>query len=262
MKPKLNAAAGGKGSLALTDLPKYTREVLGLYGLNVSTDLLVGADHRAIDKLRESADKASCPCLVLVETGALAFAGDDEAKAEAAAERMRRVIQAAHRLGCNSAAMTVSGDRDASAVQIAADRIKALLQGVDRIDLNLLVMSGEGVTKDPDKLTDLIKKIGGFRIGTFPDFEQAARAADAQHYLRRLTPYASALTASSVSFKTGKGGPVHQPYDLIEMAKTVLSVGYQGTLAIDYRGEGDPEEGIAHTKAVLTAALGKEVETE
>lgn len=271
LKSQLNAAAGGSGTLALTDLPRYTRETLGLYGLNISTDLLAGADHKVLDKLRDAADKASCPCLVLVESTPLAFASEDEAKAEAAAERMRRVIHAAHRLGCNAAAVAVAGDVDSAAVQNAADRIKRLLQGADRMELNLLVVSGDGVTKDPDKLTELIKKIGGFRIGTFPDFERASKAADPQHYLRRLTPYASALTASSVSFKPAKGAAAggaggatytHQPYDLAEMAKTVLSVGYQGTLAIDYRGEGDPVEGIEKTKVILTAALGKEVEAE
>jgi sugar phosphate isomerase/epimerase len=265
LKSQLTPASGGSGTLALTDLPRYTRETLGLFGLNISTDLLAGADHKVLDKLREAADKASCPCLVLVESAPLAFASEDDAKAEAAAERMRRVIHAAHRLGCNAAAVAVAGDSDTAAVQQAADRIKRLLHGADRMELNLLIVSGDGVTKDPDKLTELIKKIGGFRIGTFPDFERASKAADPQHYLRRLTPYASALTASSVSFKPPKGNgaaAVHQPYDLAEMAKTVLSVGYQGTLAIDYRGEGDPVEGIEKTKVVLTAALGKEVEPE
>ncbi len=253
------------GTLALVDLPRYTRDTLGLYGLNISTDLLVGADHKALDKLRDAADKASCPCLVLTEATPLSFASPDDAKAEAAAERMRRVIQAAHRLGCNAAAVAIAGDDDAASVLLAADRIKRLLQGADRIELNLLIMSGEGITKDPDKLTELIKKIGGFRIGTFPDFERASKAADPQHYLRRLTPYASALTASSLSFKPAKGdaaGFTHQPYDLAEMAKTVLSVGYQGTLAIDYRGDGNIVEGIERTKAILTAALGKEVDSE
>lgn len=264
LKNRLNAAAGGAGTLALTDLPRYTRETLGLYGLNVSTDLLAGADHKVLDRFREAADKASCPCLVLTEGAALPFAAAEEGKAEAAAERMRRVIQAAHRLGCNAAAVAIGGDDDAAGVLRAADRFKRLLQGADRIDLNLLIMSGDGVTKDPDKLTELIKKIGGFRIGTFPDFERASKSADAQHYLRRLTPFAAALTASSISFKATKGaaGYVHQPYDLTEMAKTVLSVGYQGTLAIDYRGEGDPVEGIEKTKTILTAAVGKEIEPE
>ncbi|MBC8106799.1 MAG: hypothetical protein H7Z14_09440 [Anaerolineae bacterium] len=177
---------------------------------------------------------------------------------------MRRVVQAAHRLGCNAAAVGVAGDPSPSALQNAADRLKKILQGADRMEMNLLIASSDGFTKDPEKLTELIKKIGGFRIGTFPDFERAAKSGDGNHYLKRLTPYASALTASSISFKDAKGGVgyVHEPYDLTEMAKTVVSVGYQGTLAIDYRGTGDPIEGIEKTKAILSAALGKEVEAE
>jgi len=257
-------SSGDEGVLRLTDLPRYARDTLGLFGLNISTDLLVGADHKVLDRLRDAADKASCPCLVLIESTPLQFGSDSDAQAEAAAERMRRVIQAAHRLGCNAAAVTVGSDGTPGAVQSTADRIKKLLHGADRMELNFLIQAGDGLTRDPEKLTELIKKIGGFRIGTFPDFERASKSADPAHYLRRLTPYASALTASTVGFKETKGEPgfVHEPYDLIEMAKTVASVGYQGTLAIDYRGRGDPAVGIEQTKVLLSGALGKEVEPE
>lgn len=264
LKSKLAGPKSGPGALALADLPRYAKDTLGLFGLNISTDLLAGADHKVLDTLRDAADKASCPCLVLVETVPQAFGSDDDAKAEAASERMRRVVQAAHRLGCNAAAVSVASDPSPTALPNAAERLKRILQGVDRMEMNLLIASGDGFTKDPEKLTELIKKIGGFRIGTFPDFERASKSGDGVHYLRRLTPYASALSASSISFKEGKGGVgfVHEPYDLTEMAKTVISVGYQGTLAIDYRGTGDPVQGIEKTKAILTAALGKEVEAE
>jgi hypothetical protein len=125
-------------------------------------------------------------------------------------------------------------------------------------------MSHPGLTANPERLTDLIKKIGGFRVGTFPDFQAASASPDPTHFLRRLTPYASALTASSVSFVASKKPPgfVHEPYDLATLAATVTSVGYTGTIAIDYRGEDDPETGIIRTRTILEGALGKEAPPE
>jgi sugar phosphate isomerase/epimerase len=283
LKKRLTLKRNEPGALQLTDLPRHAREVLNLHGLNVATELLAGADHVALDRLRESADRASCPCLVLVESVPLPFTEEDEAKGEAAVERMIKVLRAAHRLGCNSAAVSVLGEDTPTGFDNAVERMKQVLYSAERLEVNLLISSSPGITSTPERLTELIKKIGGFRIGTFPDFLSASKSPDPVQFLRRLTPYASALTATSVSFKTptvaapkkgtvkggttsvvapatgggGSGGaPVHEPYDLVEYVKTVASVGYQGTLAIDYRGEGDPEVGIRNTRVVLEGALG------
>jgi hypothetical protein len=67
-----------------------------------------------------------------------------------------------------------------------------------------------------------------------------------------------------VKFAAAKKGDrfVHEGYDLAEYVKTITSVGYQGTLSIDYRGEGDTVEGILRSKAVLESLLGTEVAEE
>lgn len=254
--------AGGVGAgrpLQLTDLPRFAREQLNLFGLNIATSMLVGADYERLDQLREAADKASCPCLVLIESEPQPLADEDEDRAEASVQRLIRVAKAAHRLGCNAAAVAVTGPDTDDALSLAADRLRTALQAADRLEINLLLMSHPGLTQRPDRLTELIKKIGGFRIGTLPDFQVASKAEDPSYFLRRLTPYASAVTAASVSFKEGKGGKVeHSAYDLVEYAKVVASVGYTGTLAIDYRGEGDPTVGIVRTREILEAAMNAE----
>lgn len=256
------ASRSTPGALAMTDLPAYAREQLNLFGLNINTSLLAGADLPRLDRLREAADKASCPCLVLVEDATLPFADSDDEKGDAAIARMKRVVHAANRLGCNAAAVGIGGDDNPDAIEFAADRIKRVLQGAERMEVNLLLMARPGLTATPEKLTDLIKKIGGFRIGTFPDFQTASQSGDATHFLRRLTPYASAVTASSLAFKESKKPPgvAHDPYDLMEYVATIESVGYQGTLAIDFRGETDPEQGVKSTRDLLAWALGERPE--
>ena len=46
---------------------------MGLGGLNLSTDLLVGADRARLERVRERSDRASCSCLLLIESEAQAF---------------------------------------------------------------------------------------------------------------------------------------------------------------------------------------------
>ncbi|HYE01948.1 MAG TPA: TIM barrel protein [Phycisphaerales bacterium] len=249
----------GNARLRLADLPRYAREELGLFGLNFSTALLAGSDYESLDRLREAADRAACPCLVLVESEPLDFASEDDDLAEAAVERLVRVARAASRLGCNSASVMLGGVTDEPGVDRSVERLKQVIRVADRLELNILLMSASGLTADPDSLTALIKRIGGFRIGTMPDFELAGLAPDPVLYLRRLTPYAAAVTAATRRGKPVKkaGGP-DEIAELARLARTVQSVGYTGTLALDYRGDGDPVPVLLKARAALEAALGPE----
>ncbi len=257
LKPGKPAA----GTMALRDLPRHARESLGLHGLNISTDMLAGADLPRLDEFRDAADKAGCPCLVLIRPEPLPLFGSDDKKGDDAIVRMTRVVQAAHRLGCNSAALFIApdpGDGDDDAFDLAAERLRKIMAAAEKREVNLLIGSSRGPTAEPDRLTDLIKRVGGFRIGTFPDYQTAAAAPDPLTYLRRLSPYASAVTASTIGFKATKKGVEHQGYDLVAFTKAVIAVGYTGTLAIDYRGDGDVDEGIRHSRAVLESVIGVE----
>ena len=49
-------------------------------------------------------------------------------------------------------------------------------------------------------------------------------------------------------------GP-HTPYDLAPLVEAILSVGYDGTLAIDYRGAGDAKMGIVRSRVSLERLL-------
>lgn len=259
MKPEKTS---DRTPLKLEDLPRFARDQLDLFGLNISTDMLAGADFEKLDRLRDSADKASCPCLVLIESEPQPFCDQDDDRGDAAIERLTRVARAAHRLGCNSCAVAVAGPDNEDSLAFAAERLKQVLHSADRLEVNLLLMSHKGLTAEPDRLTELIKKIGGFRIGTFPDFEAASKTPDPIHFLRRLTPYAAAVTASCFDFGASKGLPVHSAYDLTAYAEAVASVGYTGTLAIDFRGEGDPGAAVRSARTVLEAAIGSEASSE
>jgi sugar phosphate isomerase/epimerase len=250
-------SAAPENSLQVTDLPRFAREELGLFGLNLSTNLLIGADLKRIDAIRDAADKASCPCLTLVESEVQAMGTTDDAIGDAAISRAQRVVQAAHRLGCSSIGLCVSCKDNEDEIDFCIERLRRVLGIAERLEVNVLICPGPGITEDPERLTDLIKKVGGFRIGTFPDFEVASRSADPLVYLKRLTPYASAITAATIRFKAGKkpGEMTHEPYDLRAYAAVVRSVGYTGTLALDYRGDEDPVENLKRAKALLESVV-------
>ncbi len=239
-------------AMDLLDLPRVAHDELGLRGLLVTTDLLAGADTARIDRLRERADKAACPCLFLVETEAHPLAEPKSAPAAAATGRLERVLTAAQRLGCSAAAIAISGADSDAALELAAERLRPLAARADRLDLSLLIQPNPGLTATPERVTDLIKKVGGFRLGSLPDFQAAAASSDATGYLRRLSPYAPVVLASALGFsKEGE----HEGYSLRVSADAITSVGFDGAVAIEYRGSGDVIEGVRRTRETLEPAL-------
>ncbi len=258
---KLKPGKGAKSAMMLTDVPKFAREQLDLHGMVLSTSLLVGADRALLQKVVESADKAGCPCLTLIESTPQPVADPD--KAGAASDRILRVVQAAHWLGCNAVAIPIESPDDDDAMSDAAEVLRPILRKAEKMELNLCITSGSGLTAKPDRVTELLKKVGGFRIGTLPDFDAASGSTDAGAYLRRLVPYASTVLATAHTLEpAGKkaagaaAGFTHKPFDLVDYVKTVSMVGFDGALAIDYRGPGDPVEGVSRARDMIRTIIG------
>lgn len=240
------------GREATMELPRYASETLGLRGLSLSAAMLSGWGLPDLDQLRDAADKAGCPCLVLVDDEPLAFGHARAKQRDDAADRVRRLGMAAHRLGCNALAIRVGADDDDAAFDRAATAVKAVMPGLERFEVNLLIAPCEGLTFQPDRLTELIKKIGGFRIGSLPSFEHAHATGDAVETLRKLAPYAGAVHAS-ISKVGGKKG--HGPWDLGECVAAIRSVGFQNTLAVDVVGSGDASAAVDAAREMLTTAI-------
>lgn len=245
--------------IAPLDLPKWAREELGVYGLTLQTSLLAGWDLQKFDRLRDAADKASAPCLVLVEDKPLALAHPSEEAATAAIERAERVLRVAARLGCSSVAISLDDPNGNASAETLTPRLKAVLSQAEKMELNLLLGPSRGITQTPDKLTGLIRKVGGFRIGSFPDFAEAARSDDPIAYLRSLVPYASCVCATVGAFDA-KGK--HKGYDLGSFMEAIESVGYEAALTLDFKGTGDPIAALQAAKSAIESFLAPDVAEE
>jgi sugar phosphate isomerase/epimerase len=244
-------SANGRGELSLLDVPDFSIGKLQLRGVNVPSSMLAGWSLEDLDRLRDRGDKAGCPCLVLVEDTPLPFAGPD-AKTSASADRVQRLAVAANRLGCNALAVRCEAPDDDNAFDQTAAELKAVMPAVERMELNLLIAPNAGLTHDPDRLTELLKRIGGFRIGSLPDFGHAADSGNMVEALRKLAPYAGAVHATVQGFDK-KGA--HCSYDLAQCVAAIRSVGFLNTLAIDYVGNGDAVDDIERARVILQRAI-------
>lgn len=242
----------------LLDTPDYVINELNLRGLNINASMLSGWGVEDLDRLRDRADKAACPCLVLFEEEPLPFADEDEDAVASCKDRVERLAFAAHRLGCNALALRCraeAGTDPEAVTDRAAEAIRSLMAGIEHLELNLLLAQADGLTADPDRLTDLIKKVGGFRIGAMPIYGGGASEEEDLEGLRKLAPYAGAIHMVVRKF-TAKAK--HKGYDLGEAIATIRRVGYLNTVTIDYDGDGDPSKDILSAREQMQAAIDAE----
>ncbi len=239
----------GDAPAALHTVPAMAMERLGLRGLNIDAAQLSGWDRADLDGLRDRADKAACPCLVLVDRTVLPF-GNDEAAAEASAERILRLAAAADRLGCNAISITPSVSADDELAQgRAVEQLRAAMTAVETRELNLLLAVGEGLSATAEGLISLVKQVGGFRIGVLPVYGDGDDPVD---HLRQLAPYAGAIHMRVEGFA---GSGAHTGADLAEGVRTLKRVGYQSTIAIEFTGPSKAEASIEQARDLLQAAI-------
>ncbi|MDP7008429.1 MAG: TIM barrel protein [Phycisphaerales bacterium] len=215
-----------KGEHDILDCPKISSEQLGLRGVMVDADHLSGWEMEQYDAFRNAADKVHCPCLLLRGTRQLDLFLDQEASRE----RILRLAVAANRLGCNAVAISPVFPNEAESVDHVVAQLREAMSDVERLDLNLLLQPTEGFTSDPDELIEVIKKIGGFRIGALPTFSSAAQSDDPLEALRKLAPYAGGVIAD---FPSGRG---KRKIDPVDGLLAVREVGYSNSLALQYIG--------------------------
>lgn len=238
--------------LDVMDIPEFVAEELGLRGLSLNASLLKGMSIVQVERLRDRADRVHCPILVLVEDEAHDFSS--EATLAGVQDRLVKLGMAASKLGCPGLAVRCS-NVVAETLEHSAANIKRTLARLERYEVHLLLRPGEGLTADPAQMAALIKRIGGFRIGSLPSFAAAAKTGDALGALRQLTPYAQALEATVKGFgRTGK----HEGWELDKCIEVVRSVGYQNTIGIDYVGKADPLGAITKARDILQQAIAAE----
>ena len=240
--------------LTILGVPRYAQETLGLNGLQVQTSLLHGWELERFDTLRDAADKAACPCLVLVEDVPNGLGGEDDDQAEESIRRLSRVLQVANRLGCSSVVVPVEAVDDEDTFEILVERLRAVVQQAERMEINLLIEPRPGLTGAPERLTELIRGVGGFRIGSCPRFDTALSSDEPVAYLKSITPYAS-VVRTGVDLP-GSGAASADAF--ASCLEGIQLVGFDGTLAVECSaGEHAPER-LKELRGLLESLLNPE----
>ena len=229
--------AKSKGTLTLFDLPAIGQREVGLQGIQYP-DILPKrmGSQRYRPPPRWSPTKPPAHASSSQKTPPTPSLITTPRRSRPHSTASDRVLRVASRLGCSSVSLKVTGSGK-TAEDRAAENLKKVISRAERMEINVLIAPDSRLSSTPEALTSLIRKVGGFRIGAFPDFQTACQSDDTPSYLRSLTPYASVVSASFEDI-TDEG--IHKAFDLDACLDAIMSVGFEGSLSFEYRGKKEP----------------------
>lgn len=129
--------------------------------------------------------------------------------------------------------------------------LSSLVPYAERCGVRMAV-ENHGYTADADQIIEIIERVGSQWLRVCLDFGNF-RPGCAEQDFERLAPFAIHAHAKSYEF-TPEGDEVSISY--LHRIRMLQSVGYDGVVAVEYEGPGDPAEGIRATRSLIERMWG------
>ncbi len=242
--------------LSNLDFPRVAREQFGIEGLEFVNQLWAAPTRDYVKALKKNVASTGTQAVLIMIDGEGELAHSQRIERLKAAENHFRWCDIAAELGCHAIRVNMYTDA-APKTPAEMDSFYGWAQeGFGRLcefaagrKLNVLIENHGGISGNADILTGFAKKAKLQNLGLLPDFGNFDKGVDKYESIRKMMPYARA-----VSFKCFEFGPnlSHPAIDLDRMMKLVADSKYSGWIGIEFEGEKQAEfEGIAAAKRYL-----------
>jgi sugar phosphate isomerase/epimerase len=163
------------------------------------------------------------------------MADPDKAERRQAVRNHRKWLDIAGVLGCHSIRCNAGGAKagDADAVSRCAESFAELVEYARADKLNVIIENHGGLSSDPDSLLAVVKQVNDPLLGTLPDFGNFPPEVDRYDAVRRMMPFAKAVSAKCHAFDEAGN---ETKTDYARMMQIVLDAEYKGFVGIEYEG--------------------------
>lgn len=234
------------GRLKQIDMPELCRKEFDIGGLELVNTFFPSPQYSYCRDLLKRAADHDVKILLIMCDGEGDLSHPDRAERRQAVRNHRKWLDIAAVLGCHSIRCNTGRGEpgDADAINRCAESFAELVELARPDNLNVLIENHGGLSSDADSLLAVLQKVNDPRLGTLPDFGNFPPTADRYDAVRRMMPYAKAVSAKCHEFDAA-GNEKHTDY--ARMMRIVLDAGYREWVGIEYEGP-DPDE-IAGVKA-------------
>ncbi|NIV95578.1 TIM barrel protein [candidate division KSB1 bacterium] len=137
---------------------------------------------------------------------------------------------------------------EAAKVERASLAIERILPEAEMLGIPLVIENHWGISSRPENILNIIERFGSPYLGACPDFDNFPKDVDPYNGLAQLAPKAQHVHAKSRTFdRSGEQRRINyrRCVDILKAA------GYEGSIAVEYEGSGDPLEGAIQTRDLI-----------
>ncbi|MFQ5795838.1 MAG: sugar phosphate isomerase/epimerase family protein [Candidatus Bipolaricaulia bacterium] len=242
--------------ITLLDFPRVARQTFGIEAIELVNTLFAAPTDAYIQQLQQNAEDHGVKILLVMCDGEGSMGGRDKAERTKTVRNHHKWIDIAVELGCHSIRVNLYGEEPQDIddphefIARSVEGFSALVEYGATHDIDTLIENHGGLSSDPEVVRQVIDRVGSPHLGTLPDFGNLPEGVDRYDVVRRMMPYAKAVSAKCHDFDAN-GNETTIDYE--RMMKIVVDeVGYHGYIGIEYEGDRLTEyEGILACKALL-----------
>jgi L-ribulose-5-phosphate 3-epimerase len=246
------------GELKPIDFPKVARQEFGIEAIELVNTFFPSPQYRFLLDLKKRAAEHEVKILLIMCDGEGDMAHTDKKERLQAVLNHHKWVDIAAVLGCHSIRCNSGHGQagDEEAIKQCADSFARLVEYAKKSKINVIIENHGGLSSHADSLIKVMKIVNSPYFGTLPDFGNFPKEVDKYEAVRRMMPYAKAVSAKCYDFdEEGNETTI----DFGKMMKIVTDAGYKGYVGIEYEGRRLSEgEGIMAAKKLLERLRGAE----
>jgi L-ribulose-5-phosphate 3-epimerase len=238
------------GKLKQIDMPELCRKQLDIDGLELVNSFFASPQYSYCKNLLKRAKDHGVKILLIMCDGEGDMAHADEKERLQAVRNHRKWLDIAQVLGCHSIRCNAGHAEpgDAEAIKRCADSFSRLCELARPDKINVIIENHWGLSSDPDSLLEVVKRVDDPLLGTLPDFGNFPPEVDRYDAVRRMMPFAKAVSAKCHEFDDAGN---ETGTDYARMMQIVLDAGYDEWVGIEFEGKADELEGSRACKRLL-----------
>jgi len=248
----------------LSDFPRISREMFGITAVELVSTLFDTPGDAYVRRIEKNAADAGVRILLIMCDGEGFLGHPDQAARRTAVRNHFKWVDIAAGLGCHSIRVNMDAEENKnggipalveSFLARSIESFTALVEYAATRKISILVENHGGLSSDAGVVVRLMQGVGSPFLGTLPDFGNFPEHADIYREVRRMMPFAKAVSAKCYDFDAHG---METRIDYKRMLKIVVDeAGYHGHLGIEYEGTRLTEyEGILACKSLLERLRG------
>lgn len=230
--------------------PSVCAERFGLYTLEYVENHLASTEGGYLEQLKEGVRKAGSRIECVAANND--FTMVDEAERANQVEHVKSTLEVAAGLGARCIRLNAGwrSNEDAAEGRVIA-AMRQCVPAAEAAGVKMALENHGGFSSNPDAVLRIVRGVGSESFGTCPDWGNFA-PDDRYSALERV--YAFAVHCHVKSYTFNEDG-FETTIDFPRVLEIIKESGYEGTLSIEFEGEGDEWEGVSGTTRLLRRLL-------